>query len=107
MNLDASRFPKDYKFDVKDWKNWGLDMKKKWTDYENEPGAFPMHGLTLVGVVSLNDPPRLKVDLSVNKCRSAGIKVIMVAGDQPPTAAAIAAKVNILKHPSKEFNHMV
>jgi len=40
-----------------------------------------MHGLTLIGIVSLNDPPRLKVDLSVNKCRSAGIKVIMVTGD--------------------------
>jgi sodium/potassium-transporting ATPase subunit alpha len=66
-----------------------------------------MHDLTLVGVVSLNDPPRPKVDLSVQKCRSAGIKVIMVTGDQPPTAAAIAAKVNILKHPQKEFNYLV
>lgn len=58
-----------------------------------------MHNLTLVGVVSLNDPPRELVDLSVNKCRSAGIKVIMVTGDQPATAGAIATKVNILKHP--------
>jgi P-type E1-E2 ATPase len=40
-----------------------------------------MHDLTLVGVVSLNDPPRLRVDLSVQKCRDAGIKVIMVTGD--------------------------
>lgn len=74
--------------------------------YANTPGAFPMHGLTLVGIVSLNDPPRLKVDLSVEKCRMAGIKVIMVTGDQPPTAAAIANKVNILKHPGKEYNKM-
>ena len=66
-----------------------------------------MHDLCLVGIVSLNDPPRLKVDLSVNKCRSAGIKVIMVTGDQPPTAAAIANKVNIIKHPHTEFNYMV
>jgi sodium/potassium-transporting ATPase subunit alpha len=66
-----------------------------------------MHDLTLVGIVSLNDPPRPKVDLSVNKCRSAGIKVIMVTGDQPPTAAAIANKVNIIKHPKKEWNYMV
>lgn len=40
-----------------------------------------MHDLCLIGVVSLNDPPRPMVDLSVNKCRSAGIKVIMVTGD--------------------------
>merc|ERR1712166_726582 len=106
-SLDASKFTKDYQFDVKTWKTWGLDMSTKQSAYESTPGAFPMHGLTLVGIVSLNDPPRLKVDLSVDKCRSAGIKVIMVTGDQPPTAAAIAHKVNIIKHPAKEFNHMV
>jgi len=31
----------------------------------------------------------------------------MVTGDQPPTAAAIAHKVNIIKHPQKEYNYMV
>ena len=49
-----------------------------------------MWNLTLVCIVSLNDPPRHNVDLSVQKCRAAGIKVIMVTGDQPATAAAIA-----------------
>jgi len=63
-----------------------------------------MHDLCLIGVTSLNDPPRTNVDLSVNKCRAAGIKVIMVTGDQPATAAAIANKVNILKDPAMEFN---
>jgi sodium/potassium-transporting ATPase subunit alpha len=105
-SLDPSKYNSTYPFDVKTWKSWGLDMNTKRDAYENTPGAFPMHGLTLVGIVSLNDPPRLKVDLSVLKCRSAGIKVIMVTGDQPPTAAAIAHKVNILKHPAREFNHM-
>ena len=92
---------------MKTWKNWGLDPKKSAKDYENIEGSFPMHDLTLIGVVSLNDPPRPKVDLSVQKCRNAGIKVIMVTGDQPPTAAAIAHKVNIIKDPLKEFNYMV
>ena len=45
------------------------------------PGWFPMHNLTLVGLVSLNDPPRPRVDHSVSICRQAGIKVIMVTGD--------------------------
>jgi magnesium-transporting ATPase (P-type) len=35
----------------------------------------------LIGLVSLNDPPRKNVDLAVQKCRDAGIKVIMVTGD--------------------------
>lgn len=49
-----------------------------------------MRNLTLVGLISLNDPPKLAVAYSVSVCRSSGIKVIMVTGDQPPTAAAIA-----------------
>jgi sodium/potassium-transporting ATPase subunit alpha len=105
--LPADKYTKDYQFDVKTWKDWGLDAKRSNEDYADQAGTFPMHGLTLVGVVSLNDPPRTNVDLSVSKCRSAGIKVIMVTGDQPPTAAAIAAKVNIIKHPKMEFNNMV
>ena len=64
-----------------------------------------MHGLTLVGLVSLNDPPRVGVDNSVNKCREAGIKVIMVTGDQPPTAAAIAYKINIITNPKLEVSY--
>jgi sodium/potassium-transporting ATPase subunit alpha len=107
-NLPADKYSKtDYKFDVKTWKNWGLNPKQSAADYESVDGSFPMHDLTLVGIVSLNDPPRPMVDLSVSKCRSAGIKVIMVTGDQPPTAAAIAQKVNIIKHPKTEFNYLV
>jgi len=106
--LDAGKYSKTgYAFDVKTWKEWGLNPKQSESDYASVAGSFPMHDLCLVGVVSLNDPPRPKVDLSVNKCRSAGIKVIMVTGDQPPTAAAIANKVNIIKHPKKEWNYMV
>jgi len=40
-----------------------------------------MFGLTLVGMISLNDPPKLGVAYSVKICRNAGIKVIMVTGD--------------------------
>jgi len=106
-DLDASKFPAGYQFDMRNWKEWGKAYERSYSEYENQEGTFPMHDLTLIGVVSLNDPPRPKVDLSVEKCRQAGIKVIMVTGDQPPTAAAIANKVNIIKHPQKEFNNMI
>ncbi len=49
-----------------------------------------------MGVLSLSDPPRDTVPYSVLKCRSAGIKVIMVTGDQPVTAASIAKLCNII-----------
>lgn len=66
-----------------------------------------MFNLTLVGLVSLNDPPRLGVGHAVKICQNAGIKVIMVTGDQPPTAAAIAQKVNIISKRENEFNYMI
>ena len=62
---------------------------------------YPMENLTFIGLVALNDPPRVYVDNSVQKCRKAGIKVIMVTGDQPVTAAAIAKKVNIITEGSR------
>ena len=42
------------------------------------------------------DPPRAAVPDAVGKCRSAGIKVIMVTGDHPITAKAIAKGVGII-----------
>lgn len=75
--LDPAIYPKGYKFD---------------TDSMN----FPSDGLCFVGMMSLIDPPRLNVPDAVAKCRTAGIKVIMVTGDHPITAKAIAKMVGII-----------
>ena len=42
------------------------------------------------------DPPRAAVPDAVSKCRAAGVKVIMVTGDHPITAKAIAKSVGII-----------
>lgn len=55
-----------------------------------------LENLCFVGVLSLTDPPRDAVPYAVLKCRSAGIKVVMVTGDQPVTAASIAKQCNII-----------
>ena len=54
-----------------------------------------------VGLMSMIDPPRAAVPDAVGKCRSAGIKVIMVTGDHPITAKAIAKGVGIISEGSK------
>ncbi|XP_062961020.1 sodium/potassium-transporting ATPase subunit alpha-4 [Cynocephalus volans] len=57
---------------------------------------FPMDNLCFVGLISMIDPPRAAVPDAMSKCRSAGIKVIMITGDHPITAKAIAKGVGII-----------
>ena len=52
-------------------------------------------GLQLYGLVALEDPPREGVGEAIDRCRRAGIKVAMVTGDHPATAAAIAGQVGL------------
>ncbi|MCX7706347.1 MAG: HAD-IC family P-type ATPase [bacterium] len=51
--------------------------------------------LTFYGVVGFIDPLRSEVKLSVEECRKAGIKVIMITGDHPETAGTIARELGI------------
>ncbi|PVD27597.1 hypothetical protein C0Q70_12761 [Pomacea canaliculata] len=71
--------------------------------YEFDPDGpnFPLTGLRFVGLLSMIDPPRAAVPDAVGKCRSAGIKVIMVTGDHPITAKAIAKGVGIISEGSR------
>jgi len=80
--LDQNQFPRGYAFDT-------------------EELNFPVDGLRFVGLMSMIDPPRAAVPDAVAKCRSAGIKVVMVTGDHPITAKAIAKSVGIISEGSE------
>ncbi|KAG6860192.1 hypothetical protein C0995_014560 [Termitomyces sp. Mi166 len=56
----------------------------------------PSSGYCFVGLVSLEDPPKHGVREAIGKLRLAGIKVMMVTGDHPKTAEAIARKINLI-----------
>ncbi|XP_041267061.1 sodium/potassium-transporting ATPase subunit alpha-1 [Onychostruthus taczanowskii] len=64
--------------------------------FDTDDLNFPVDKLCFVGLMSMIDPPRAAVPDAVGKCRSAGIKVIMVTGDHPITAKAIAKGVGII-----------
>ena len=53
------------------------------------------HDLTMLGVIALQDPPRPDVHESIAACRRAQVKIAMVTGDHPATAAAIADEVGL------------
>jgi len=53
--------------------------------------------MVLAGLVGLEDPPRPEVPEALQKCREAGIRVIMVTGDHPQTATAIAREIGLVR----------
>ena len=55
------------------------------------------NNLVFQGLVGLRDPPRPEVSRAMATCHEAGVKVIMVTGDHPNTAKAIAAEVGLLR----------
>jgi len=54
-------------------------------------------GLTLYGLVGMIDPPRSDVPPAVKAAREAGIGIIMITGDNPTTARAIAKSIGLLQ----------
>ncbi len=55
-----------------------------------------MEKLTFAGMVALEDPPRPQAAESIQACQRAGIRVVMITGDHPSTARAIAERLGIL-----------
>ncbi|KAG7296159.1 hypothetical protein JYU34_021258 [Plutella xylostella] len=80
LALDTKDFPMGFEFD---------------TEKEN----FPLSNLRFLGLVGLMDPPRREVRSAIAVVRAAGVRVLMVTGDHPGTARAVARHVGIATTP--------
>ena len=56
-------------------------------------------GLIFAGFVGMEDPPRPEVPDAIKKCKEAGIKIIMVTGDNPETARAVGNEIRLFSNP--------
>ncbi len=77
-----------------------LAMAYKELDHEptDEEMKNIENNLIFVGMVGMIDPPREEVKLAVEKCKTAGIKTVMITGDHKITAVAIAKSLGILEN---------
>jgi calcium-translocating P-type ATPase len=66
---------------------------------EGEDAPAAERDLVFCGLAGLEDPPRAEVPEAIRKCRGAGIRVIMMTGDHPRTAVAIAREIGMVHSP--------
>ena len=70
---------------------------------DDSPG-YPEHALVFTGLVGMIDPPREEARTAVAKCQSAGIRPVMITGDHPATALAVAQELKIASDNATEIS---
>ncbi|MES2371570.1 MAG: cation-translocating P-type ATPase [Bacteroidota bacterium] len=94
-----------------------LEQNRKWASeglrvlffayriFDHEPGKLDItleNDLEFLGMTALIDPPREEVVGAIEECKTAGIRTVMITGDQPVTAQAIAERLHIFHNDTKE-----
>ena len=62
---------------------------------EKDPARIEERDLVFAGLIGMMDPPREEAKAAVSKCHTAGIRPVMITGDHPKTAYAVARELGI------------
>ncbi|MFD8703415.1 cation-translocating P-type ATPase [Kitasatospora sp. NPDC059648] len=74
-----------------------LALADRRLDHLPEPPEEAEHGLRLLGLAALADPPKPAAAATLAACRRAGVLPVLVTGDHPATARALAVRVGLLE----------
>src|SRR5690606_2641073 len=98
-------------------KNDWLAVNRKWAGdglrvlffgykiFDQDPGEITEeeeNNLDFLGMAAMIDPPREEVVDAIRECKTAGIKTVMITGDQPLTATAIAERLGMIEEGSSD-----
>ncbi|GAB2811548.1 cation-translocating P-type ATPase [Ferruginibacter profundus] len=97
-----------YKEQVPGWLNtnreWAADGLRVlffgYKIFDTDPGEIKLsfeNELDFLGITAMIDPPREEVIAAIAQCKTAGIRSVMITGDQPLTATAIATRLGMIK----------
>lgn len=98
-NLDKKKY-EEIKKKIDEYSNEGFRVLAvaRNNSLKNIPNSLFEAKLTFEGLIALYDPPRFGVKTSLSECYSAGIRVIMITGDNGETAKGIAKKINLANY---------
>lgn len=98
-NLDKKKY-EEIKKKIDEYSNEGFRVLSvaRNNSLKNIPNSLFEAKLTFEGLIALYDPPRFGVKTSLSECYSAGVRVIMITGDNGETAKGIAKKINLANY---------
>ncbi|MFE4520103.1 cation-translocating P-type ATPase, partial [Kitasatospora sp. NPDC056783] len=74
-----------------------LAVARRDLDHVPDPPEAAEHGLRLLGLTAMADPPKPSAAATLAACRRAGILPVLITGDHPATARALAVRIGLLE----------
>ncbi|HET7792604.1 MAG TPA: HAD-IC family P-type ATPase [Rhizobacter sp.] len=92
----CAQVPEAFRRQVEHWAASGMRVIAVASAQADHAAALPEQGYALQGLLAFQDPLRADVPGALQACRKAGVRVVMITGDAPATAQAIARQAGLV-----------